>query len=288
MKNTSKIKLNRQANPRLKEVLNDVDSCCIGLGIDFYILGALARDVWFIEHGIAASGTKDVDFAVFVSETLQFEELKEAMIRDHGFAPTRGNQFALIAPNGLQIDLLPFGALEVEDGVAVKGEGLNKIKVNGFKEVYLTSIEEVFVLESMKFKVATLPGILMLKLISYDDRPDQRGNDPIDCSNIILHYYEIESDLIYESHNDLFGGSESLQTIAARVIGRELRKPLAQDQNLKWRVIRILTDHINRAEQSDFILKMATYVYLGTEECVLYLSEVLKGINEPEVTPTVE
>lgn len=170
MKNTSKINLDDIRDSRLKEILLVVDQCCLNLGIDFYILGALARDVWFTKHGIAASGTKDVDFAVLLSEVDQFYQLKEKLITDYKYTPGKDNEYVLMAPNSFQIDILPFGAIEIDDGVVVEGEDLRKIKVNGFKEVYLTSVKQVYVLEDKIFKVATLPGIFLLKLIAFDDQ----------------------------------------------------------------------------------------------------------------------
>lgn len=232
MKNTSRINLDEITDQRLHDVLKTVNTCCEKLRIDFYLLGALARDVWFKQQQIAASGTKDVDFAVFINETQQFSNLKTALIEVCGYTQSKNNQFVLIAPNGFTIDVLPFGAIEIEDGVAVEGERLAKIKVTGFKEVYLTAVRPVFIFDDQETKVATLPGIVLLKLIAFDDRPEQRYNDPIDCISIIKNYFAIESDLIYNEHNDLFGEpNRELETIAARVIGREMRSLLLKTQS---------------------------------------------------------
>ena len=181
----------------------------------------------------------------------------------------------------MQIDILPFGQLEVDDGVVVEGEGLSRIKVNGFKEVYLASVEEVYMLDNKQFKVATLPAIFLLKLIAFDDRPDQRPNDPEDCIQIIQNYFNLQSEIIYNQHNDLFGNDElTLELISSRVIGREMRKTLDQNDALRERTTQILISHIAQQEKSSFILRMASYVYLGTEECVRYLEEVLSGIAD--------
>jgi len=280
MTNFSKINLNDR-DSRLREVLLIFDECCLELGIDFYILGALARDVWFTKQGLAALGTKDVDFAILISGVEQFYQLKERLIEKHGFEKVRTNEFVLLGSNQMQIDILPFGQLEVEDGVAVKGEGLNRIKVNGFKEVYFASVEDAFVLHDKQFKVATLPGIFLLKIIAFDDRPEQRPNDPEDCISIILNYFNLQSDLIYNHHNDLFGDDHfALEQISARVIGREMKKSLDRNDELHERATKILKGHIAQREKSSFILRMASFVYIGTEDCVRYLEEVLSGITE--------
>lgn len=172
MNNISKVNSNQ-----LRDVLSVVEQCCRQLQIDFYIVGALAKEIWFAAEGIVTGGTKDVDLASFVSDEHQFDQLKSALIDNHGFRQAKENSFALFAPNGTQIDILPFGSVEVEDGIAVKGQDLKKIKINGFKEVYSASLQDVKVLNEKSYKIATLPGIILLKLIAFDDRPEHRGKD---------------------------------------------------------------------------------------------------------------
>jgi predicted nucleotidyltransferase len=278
MSKNSKVNLNNRQDPRLAEVLTSVDDSCKLLGVDFYILGALARDVWYEQGAVAALGTKDVDFAILISDVNDFTKLKELLERDHGFTRIADNQFALIAQNRLEIDILPFGQLEVEDGEAFDVEE-RKVKVNGLNQVYLDSVKNVFLFKDREFKVATLPAIIMLKLIAYDDRPEQRANDPEDCMSIIKNYYSLQSDLIFDHHFDLLVYMPP-DVAAPRVIGRELRHTLKQDQQLRDRVVKILKDHIGLREQSGFVLKMATREYYGTDEAVMYLEEILNGIEE--------
>ncbi len=41
------------------------------------------------------------------------------------------------------MDILPFGDIEIDGGVGLKGEGMTNIKVNGFMEVYQAGIESI-------------------------------------------------------------------------------------------------------------------------------------------------
>lgn len=61
-----------------------------------------------------------------------------------------------------------------------------------------------------------------------------------------------------------------------------MKKSLNQNDTLRKRVMQILKGHISMREKSRFILRMASFVYLGTEDCVVYLEEVLGGITEDE------
>lgn len=281
MNNTSGLRLSEIKNTTLPQVLLAVEESCKHLAIDFYIIGALARDIWFDKEGVKVAGTKDVDFAVFVTDQHQFEQLKERLIASHNFVASKTNAFVLFAPNKIQIDILPFGAIEVEGGVEVAGEGLKRIKVNGFREVYHASVQEVKVLEGKDYKVVTLPGIVLLKLISFDDRPDEREKDPIDILGIIEHFFDLQSDLIYEVHNDLFGNdNDSLQKISARVIGREMRTALQSNEKLKVRIVNILDRHVQTAEKGAFVARMLSTGKYSVQEYLDFLTEIKNGIND--------
>jgi hypothetical protein len=102
--------------------------------------------------------------------------------------------------------------------------------------------------------------------------------------SIIQNFFNLQKDIIYDHHNDLFGDDRSLELISARVIGREMGKPLDQNTELKERVVKILQGHIALKEKSSFILKMASFMYLATEDCARYLEEVLNGIIDNKIT----
>ena len=117
----------------------------------------------------------------------------------------------MLTPDGIQVDIFPFGEIEIDDAVEIAGEGLTSIKVNGFKEVYQSGTEELETQTGHFFKVASLPAIVLLKLIAFDDRPEKRMKDALDIASILDHFFDLQADLIYEKHNDLFaeGGGRS-------------------------------------------------------------------------------
>lgn len=103
----------------------------------------------------------------------------------------------MIAPGGEQVDILPFGEIAIDDTIQLQGEGLTSIRVNGFQEVYDAGIQSIQLDSGQSFQVATLPSIVLLKLIAFDDRPEQRMKGPrdisikptnhIDCNALMLH-----------------------------------------------------------------------------------------------------
>src|SRR5215213_7359863 len=202
--------------------------------IDYYLVGAVSINVWLTGiNGITPRRTTgDVDFAVFINKKGVYEQLKEYLIAKEGFQPYRENAFVLVWKDGTEIDLLPFGAIEDENRkVTVQGTGYTSVHVDGFKEVYEQGLPEVEVDEGHHFKCCTLPGIVLLKLIAWDDRPESRTDDIKDVAEILDHFFDMNSEMIWEEYAHLFesappfdDGRSGLLVIAAYVLGKEVKQ----------------------------------------------------------------
>lgn len=267
----------------LKAVFEALEEAFHACQIDYYLIGALARDIWYARADKKFRTTKDVDFAILIGSNKQYEEVRDYLTANKGYVISSTNAFVVIAPDKTEIDLLPFGAVAFEDKVKVAGEGLTSIRVNGFMEVYEGGTENIEVIEGHSFAVAKLPAIVMLKFIAYDDRPDQRIKDARDIANIIVHFFDLEADLIYDQHYNLFSDGQpdrDLAEISAIVIGREIYKILKSNTALCKRMIEIITGHIKRKEKSAFIRNMAQETDKSIEEMILFLKGVLLGLTE--------
>ena len=75
-------------------------------GIDFYLIGAIARDKWFANKGILPLGTKDVDFAIYIPAKEDYEKLKKYLNDKEGFNTSTQNEFVVFSPErGINIFL---------------------------------------------------------------------------------------------------------------------------------------------------------------------------------------
>ena len=248
--------------------------------IDVYLIGALARDTWFAEKGIRALGTKDVDFAVLIPDKHQFKELKDYLVIEEKFTETK-NQFTLLDTKGYQIDLLPFGSLDIEGREIIDKEGHIHTNISGFQEVYDEATELVEFDGTFHFKVSSLAGIVVLKLIAWDDRPEIRSQDIRDISLIIKYYFKLEEELIYNHHNDLFEIEDyNLTTLAARVLGREMAAVLNRNTLLKQRILNILEVNSASIDQSIVAILFENQSGDTVEQQYQILQELRKGIEE--------
>jgi predicted nucleotidyltransferase len=221
MKQNSNISYDALQAPGLKKILEQVGEVCHTLGVDFFMVGAIARNAWLVAHQERARGTRDIDFAVCIPDVSSYNKLREILITEYGYQASAENAFCLLSAEGSQVDLLPFGAIEAENRVLIAGKGLTTIGLDGFKEVYEQGLETVMLGEE-SYAICNIPSILILKLIAYDDRPEHRIKDVKDIA-VILHYYpQLEEEHIWSNFLDLYDDEKSHQEVAMIGLGREM------------------------------------------------------------------
>lgn len=273
-----------QQQPYISEMLTALENGLNKYGIDFYLVGAVARDVWMtaINDIPPSRVTGDIDFAVFINDKNTYADLREYLINIEGFIPYKGNGFVLKWKNIIQIDLMPFGEIESKpSNVTVEGTGLTSLNMPGFKEIYDSGLPEAELEEKHSFKFCTLPGIVLLKLIAFQERPEIRRDDIKDISKILKHFFDMYADEIYENHNDLFGDKDiNLQWIAARVLGRDMGKIAQLNEDLFLRIKKILKKNTVDIHSSDIAKIMAEFFQNTIEDNVKLLEQVKIGYLE--------
>jgi predicted nucleotidyltransferase len=269
--------------PGMSEMLSALERGLEKFGIDFYLIGAVARNVWMSGiNGIAPRRTTaDIDFAVLINDKGIYEQLKEYLITEEGFQPSKENAFVLLKDN-LEVDLLPFGAIEDEDArVTIQGTGYTSVHVPGFKEVYDIGLPELELEDGHIFKFSTLPGIVLLKLLAWDDRPEVRRDDIKDISDILNHFFDMHDKEIWNSHHDLFVDAEAdLKHIAARVMGRELNKIVTGNEKLFNRIAGILNANTEDVANSRMAGIMIEYFDNTLADNVELLKQLKQGFTE--------
>ena len=269
-----------------KQIFEDIEVTFEHFNVEFYVIGALARDMIFSTVTIETRTTADVDLAIYIEGTEeQYQEIKAHLFDNYGFTQSSENAFTLISSDQHTLDLLPFGKIEVEDGVIISGKGLVNIKVNGFKEVFEEGLVKLEANDGKTFSASSLSSIILLKFLAFDDRPEMRGKDPGDVSSIIRYFFDLNASNIYDNHNDLFADNDGeedyeLEYVSAQVIGREINQVSMQTHELNERIISIIEDHIKRAERSSFIRTMVGDYCNSIDLAVTWLNFILKGIKE--------
>lgn len=233
------------SNGRVLEMLDAFGKVANRHGIDFFLVGALARDIRLLNNSRLASGrmTKDVDIAIFLASEDQFYEVKEALLATGDFVAHERVAIKLLYQQAIEVDLLPFGEIENADReTRIEKPRPFIMDVPGFREV-LPAAEQVTV-EGFTIRVCSLEGIILLKIIANDDNPS-RTKDITDIEHIVKVYFNLNDDKIYEEFYDIFelydaGDMDYLALVSARVIGRIMGQLLAGSPGLRQRVLDIL------------------------------------------------
>lgn len=216
-------------DPGTIAVYRDVADVAGDLNIDYLVVGASGRDL-ILQHAYgvyAQRATNDYDFAFEVADLASYEALRSTLI-SNGFQPDRQPQ-RLVSPRGVDVDLVPFGDLADEAGnITLPPEHDHKMSVLGFPEA-LASAQIVRMSQepALDVPVVSLPGLLLLKLIAWGDRPrDRRAKDAQDFRYVIESFLKIPEDVsgIWEEANYMERFEGEIEQVSAAILGRQTRE----------------------------------------------------------------
>jgi predicted nucleotidyltransferase len=232
--------------PAVLELLAAAEKIFKQFGVEFYLVGALARDIHLAANPafMPQRKTKDIDIAILISDEDQFYAIKEAMVNSGDFSAHETETVKLIYKQSIEIDLLPFGGIENEQREALLHKPrLFVMDVPGFLEAYI-DIEEFKLENNVKLKVCSLEAIILLKIIANDNNPG-RTKDITDIEHIISVYFDLNDEKIYQERGDVLdlydtNDNDYLKLVSARIIGRHIGNLLTNSVDLHRRVIAIL------------------------------------------------
>ncbi|MDQ6815455.1 MAG: nucleotidyl transferase AbiEii/AbiGii toxin family protein [Bacteroidota bacterium] len=235
-----------QIEPIIAEMLAVAQKILQLFDVDFYIVGAVARDIQFSlrpELGPLRK-TNDVDLALMVANEEQFYEIKKALVETGDFYEHETEPIKLFYKQAIELDLLPFGGIENETHeIKLHRARFFAMDMPGFQEA-LKSHQEFVIDENLKVRVCSLEGMVLLKLFAYNDRPG-RTKDVSDIGHIINAYFDLCSKYIYENGMDVMNFYDTtdpsyLSLVAARIIGHKMKIILSGKEDLIEKISAIL------------------------------------------------
>jgi predicted nucleotidyltransferase len=283
--------LSEKIDPLSAALFTSVSETAGSLGIAFFVVGATARDMIFdLGHGRPSRrATLDRDFGVRVESWAEFAKLKESLLTSGLFQETKEVQ-RLRFQGELDVDIVPFG------GVAGNHEEIRwppnedvVMSTVGFDDAYRAAQSvRVKASPALDILVASIPGLTILKLISWADRPHVPSKDAIDLAFILEGYLDAgNNERLFEEHLDLVDveGFDYERT-GARLLGRDLAK-IAAPETMK-RIREILAKETTDEGRHSLLIRAmmpAGSVSDGENgnrfnQLLILLLELLKGIND--------
>lgn len=168
-------------DPNLEAVLLALVRGLKDLQVPFVVLGALVPELLLDER--PAQATLDADVVVFVADLDAFERVKNQL---RGFVPDAKKLFRLHYERGGRADILPYskqlapnGVLDIQPDHHFNLAGYDKIA--GANELVKLDTGD-------EFAVVSIPMYVLLKLVAYTDRHEQKDIRGVDhCLNHYAH-----------------------------------------------------------------------------------------------------
>ena len=225
-----------------------------------------------------ARGTKDIDFAIMISSLDEFKEVVNDLEKN-GFNKVKAPWTMVHPEYDVVVELLPFGDIEENNTVGFN-EKYTDLHVLGFKEVMKESRE--YEIEDRVVHVPPIPGMIILKLVAWSDRPEDRGNDPYDILRVIEYYNDLEFDANMLEHYDLIPEDDDFddRIFSARILGRKAKSYLDKSKDLETRIFEVLEANTVNAEESRIAKSWAIQKDWDLEYCVTLLEEFKAGLSE--------
>ena len=205
----------------------------------------------------------------------------DSMLAGDKFTKAKENQRFFY--NGFPIDLVPFGDIsDVNKEIKWPPEHEIILSTLGFDEAYEFSV--LFKLSSdplLEVRVPTIPGLAIMKLISWDEKYPDRTKDAEDLLFIMEKYVDVID------QNDLYDKEATLlkeegfdnQIACIRLLGRDMAKISNTDTLNK--IKEILSSETD--EQPDYRLIPDMLNVRNDSEKIMFLLDKLKqGILERE------
>ncbi|HRF80767.1 MAG TPA: hypothetical protein PL070_11855, partial [Flavobacteriales bacterium] len=173
--------------PHFGSVFGALDIVLRKHSVPCYLIGAAAKDLQALRNGVKPIRyTLDIDFAIMVPDHETYNRIM-ADVKANGFHPTREPYRVVHTASDTLVDILPFGAIE-EKGTVRFTDRDTALVMLGFAEV-LTDAEDLRLADGRSLHVAPLPGMCLLKLLAFGDRPE-RTKDLSDILSIIDQYFD--------------------------------------------------------------------------------------------------
>jgi len=271
-------------SPLVLEPLKAVAQTANSLGLQYFLAGATARDLVLESIFGRPPGklTRDLDFGFVLSDWKQFENLKAALISTGRFKPDRAIQRVLYqhsAGVSVRVDLIPFGGVQEGSQISWPPNNDFVMNVSGFREA-LESAIQVQVDGDLVVPVASLPGLIILKLFAWADRKHEKRDAP-DILKILTDYADAgNEDRLYADELPILEASEFDVPIAgARLLGKDARhianqetsasiEKMLADSDLKGELLNQLVQTGSRSDQS------------FSDHCTLLLDNFHRGFTE--------
>jgi len=175
------------------DIARDMDAASRRLGLDCLIVGATARDL-LLEYARRLKpvrATTDIDFAVAVADWDRFAALRDALLATGRYDASRQAQRLIRRhDDGLttELDIIPFAGIEDDAHDIRWPPGFETVmRVAGYADA-LAHAEQFQLADDLIVRIASAPGLALMKLFAWEDRRHEDDKDAVDLGILMRDY----------------------------------------------------------------------------------------------------
>jgi predicted nucleotidyltransferase len=196
-------------------------------GIQFFLVGASARDLFFsLLFNIRSSrATMDVDLGIQVGSWEEVLSIIGDMEAAGLFTKVPEKMSRYRHMNGTLIDIVPFGSLERPAGKVRWPADDAVMTTTGFDEAFdYAVVLRINNSPIMDVKICTPPAMVILKLIAWDEKYPERTRDAQDIYFITQKYIDAGNEVrLYNEDKDLIEeDGYDYELSSPRLLGRDI------------------------------------------------------------------
>ncbi len=270
-------------HPLLKSLLGLLSEFFQNDVLDFYVVGATARDIIMALHGEKSGrATLDLDIAIALSTWNRFDKVETKLLLHQDIQKDRTQIQRFLYKEILKFDIIPFGEImQNDDKIYWPPDETVAMSVLGFEESKNDTLV-VKVDEEFEIEVASLRGIFLLKLFAWRDRNQLHNRDADDIAFIIENYLAINQERAAKEYYDLiYLSSEfNFRLAGSKLLGIDVSGIITNGSDIYYKIEELLLAEISRAEESRLINQiLETNSSFSYNETVACLEGFLVGIN---------
>jgi predicted nucleotidyltransferase len=259
--------LSGKIDPLLVEVLSLVSRAAKGLDIPFFIIGAMARDIVleFCYKLPARRSTRDLDIGVEVAGWKEYQRLSSALVSTGKFEAAREPHVLMYGE--FRVDIVPFGKVSPDQkNISWPPDYAVIMNILGFKEAYEYSLLiQIHDNPVLVVRVPTVPGMALMKIISWHDRYPERPKDAEDLLFMMDHYADAgnENRLFDQEGTLMEEEGFDLAMAGIRLLGRDMA--LMVTTTTGKQVMEILSNELDDPQDHCLIRDMMGPSYAARE-----------------------
>lgn len=250
------LKLTNKVESGITIILEKILIVAKELNVQFFVVGAIARDIVFTNiYGVQTGrATNDIDLGINLESWKHYDAFINKLCSDSKFAPT--DIVHRFKYDKYLVDIIPFGKIsDSEKKILWPPDKTREMNLLGFEEAYNdSSLVRLRENPALDILFVSPLGFAILKLFSWIDRND-KIKDAHDLRLVICNYADLGNEKrIYEVDEILKQEDFDYQMAGAMLLGHDITK-IATSQTIN-KVIDILNNETGQSASYKLIEHM--------------------------------